>query len=95
MSYQQHRIKHIRGHILYFLKNQSQVDAVLLLALEDMGLALPRDMLSGVLTWLEQSGFIKLKIQDDITIASITQSGFDIVKNRTRHPEIIMNNAVI
>ena len=39
MSYAQHRIKHIRGSILYFTANAPANDKVLLVALEDMGLA--------------------------------------------------------
>ena len=94
MSYQKHRIKHIRGTILDFLQIQPQSDAVLLLALEDMALAIPRDQLCGVLSWLEQAGMIEIKNGEGYIIASITQAGFDIAKTRGRNSEIIMPGGI-
>ena len=95
MSYAQHRIKHIRGSILYFTAKTPANDKVLLIALEDMGLAIAHDMLQGIIAWLEQAGLVKVKQLDDIAIISITQSGMDIVKNRARHPEIILPEQVV
>ncbi len=95
MSYEKHRIKYIRGSILDFVAHQSQPDTVLLLALEDMNLAIPHDQMSGIISWLQQAGLVIARKQDGFSIISITQSGFDIVKARTRHPEIIMSGDIV
>jgi repressor of nif and glnA expression len=70
-------------------QNYSLNDSILQTVLEEFGHAVSRDVVRSELAWLEEQGFVTLKVTGGrITVATLTERGGDVATGRAKVPGV-------